>query len=65
MKNVRLVVGEGDNKVEVGTAEIQPIPNGDATILLTVTNPQIVSILGGNQLKGIIPQYVEEEESGE
>lgn len=61
VKNVRLVIGEGANKVEVGTAEITMVPNGDAMILLTVTNPQIEAMLGGNKIQGIIPKVVDPE----
>lgn len=67
-RQVRLVVGEGDQRVEVGHADIEKKPNGETMVLLTVTNPSVAALLGGNQIKGIIPAYVDpapEEEPGE
>lgn len=61
MKQVRLVVGEGANKVEVGTAKIEQVPNGDPVIEMTVTYASIIKMLGGNQVKGTITKITEED----
>jgi hypothetical protein len=61
-KQVRLVVGEGDDKIEVGRADIERIPNGDAMVMLTISNPALIKALGGEKIKGIIPSFTEPEE---
>lgn len=59
MRQVRLVVGEGTDKYQVGVADVQPVPNGDTRVVLTITNARIAEMLGGNQIQGVIPRYVE------
>jgi hypothetical protein len=56
MKQVRLFAGEGDNKVEIGVAETDPIENGDIMVNLTITDPKVAELLGGTSLKGVIPR---------
>lgn len=62
-KQVRLVVGEGENKREIGIADVEKIPNGDMMVQMTITDPNVVRALGGHQIKGVIPNPVEEEDS--
>lgn len=60
-RQVRLVVGEGDDKVQLGVAEIERAANGDTMVVLTITNPTVVAALGGNQIRGTIPNAVQPE----
>lgn len=53
-KEVRLVVGEGDDKIEVGTATVEKIPTGDAMVMLRITNEALIKILGGSAIKGVM-----------
>lgn len=62
-KQVKLVVGEGADKVDVGTAHIEKLPNGDAMVKLEISNQALVKLLGGSQVQGIIPSFVEAEEA--
>jgi hypothetical protein len=58
-KTVRLVVSNntnGSDKVEIGEAEIEQIPNGDMIVNMTITDPEVAELLGGKQIKGIIPK---------
>lgn len=59
MRQVRIVVGEGTDKVEVGVAEIQPVPDDDTKVVLTITDERIAKMLGGNKIEGTIPRHVE------
>lgn len=59
-KQVRLVAGEGDQKIEVGTAEVQTLSSGDSMVHLTISNPALIKVLGGSEVKGIIPNFVEQ-----
>lgn len=57
-KHVRLVVNnntDGTDKTEIGTAEVDEIPNGDLMVNLTITNPEVAKLLGGTEMRGIIP----------
>lgn len=58
-KKVKLIIGEGDEKIEIGEARIDSIPNGDMMVELIITNQKIAELLGGNQINGIIPRSVE------
>lgn len=58
IKYVRLVVNnntDGTDKVEIGTAEVDELPNGDMMVDLTITNPEVANLLGGTEMRGIIP----------
>lgn len=58
-KQVRLVVEnntDGTDKTEIGTAYVDWIPNGSLMVDMTITHPNMIKLLGGNQLKGIIPR---------
>lgn len=57
MKQVRLFsqCSAGD-KVEIGIAEVDPIPNGDLMVNLTITDPRVAEQLGGASMKGIVPR---------
>lgn len=59
MRQVRLVVGEGDDKVEVGVATVQPVLNDDTKVILKITHPRVAQMLGGDTVIGTIPRYVE------
>jgi hypothetical protein len=61
-KQVRLVVGEGDDKIEVGKAQVDPMPNGDARVTLSITNAALIKALGGSVMQGIIPNVSDAEE---
>lgn len=61
-KQVRLVVGEGADKIEVGVATVEKKPNGDAVVSLTITNSALIKALGGTEVKGIITKFGEIEE---
>lgn len=57
-KHVPLVVNsntDGTDKTEIGTAEVDEIPNGDLMVNLTITNPEVAKLLGGTEMRGIIP----------
>jgi hypothetical protein len=60
-KQVRLVVGEGDDKIEVGVAEVEKLPNGDSMISLSITNGALIKALGAIEINGIIPKLVDPE----
>jgi len=57
-RQVSLVVGEGENKVEVGVAEVQPVPNGDSLVEITITNQNVIALLGGDKIQGTIPARI-------
>jgi hypothetical protein len=62
-KQVKLVVGEGNDKVEIGVAEIQPVPNGDSLVEITITNQNVIALLGGDKIQGIIPARIATEQA--
>lgn len=67
-KQVRLVVGEGDDKIEVGKADLETTPNGDVLATISITNSALIKALGGAEVKGIIPRFVDpepQEDTGE
>jgi hypothetical protein len=58
-KKVRLVIDnntDGTDKIEVGTATVDEIPNGDLVVNLTITNAAIIEAIGGKEIKGIVPR---------
>jgi hypothetical protein len=59
-KEVRFVVGEGDNEHEFGVAELSPIDNGHMMINLRITDAKMAMILGGNDIKGVVSRTVTE-----
>lgn len=58
-KQVRLVVGEGDSKIEIGEAHVEKMQNGDMAVELSITDPNIIKALGSDTLRGVIPQSVD------
>lgn len=62
-RQVKLVVGEGDDKIEVGKADLETMSNGDVMATLSITNSALIKALGGAEVKGIIPKFSEEESS--
>jgi len=61
-RQVRLVVGEGEEKTEVGIAEVEKLANGDAMVTVNISNSALIKALGGGQIKGVIPNFTEPEE---
>jgi hypothetical protein len=59
-KQVRLVVGEGDGKIEVGTAEIEKLPDGDSMLYLSITNTALIEALGGSEMTATMPKLPED-----
>lgn len=66
-KQVKLVVGEGNDKIEIGTAEVEKLPGGDTMVYLSITNAALIKALGGGQIKGLmgIPTTDKEDESND
>jgi hypothetical protein len=64
-KQVKLVVGEGDSKIEVGTAEVEKLPGGDTMVYLAITNADLIKALGGDKMRGLmsIPADDKEEDT--
>ena len=54
-RQVRILAGEGPAAAEVGIADIEQINNGDQMVRLTITNPAIITLLGGEVIQGVIP----------
>lgn len=58
-RQVRLMVGEAADRIEIGVADIQPVPDDDTLVILTITHPKIAQMLGGERIVGTIPRHVE------
>lgn len=55
-KQVRLMIGEGDNKFEIGVAELESMPDGTTKVEITLTEEKYAQALGtGVKLTGVIP----------
>lgn len=55
-KQVRLMIGEGDGRFEIGMAELETMPDGTVNIEITLTNEKYAQALGiGVKLTGILP----------
>jgi hypothetical protein len=63
-KQVKLVVGEGDSKIEVGTAEIEKLPDGDSMVYLSITNEALIEALGGSEMTATMPKLPEDKTDG-
>ena len=57
-KNVRLVLGEGPDKMEVGEAKVEELPDGRFEVTMTLDNKEIADKLGltSTTCVGIIPK---------
>jgi hypothetical protein len=63
-KQVKLTAGTGDNKVEVGTAQVETDPATSLThVSFTVTDPDWVRLLGGNRFVGVMEVQKKEDTS--
>jgi hypothetical protein len=58
-RQVKLFVGEGDDRVEIGVADIEKMSSGDSAVLLTITDENVARLLGGSQIKGLIPRLTD------
>lgn len=58
-RQVKLTVGEGDKKVEIGEAHVEQMQSGDMAVLLKITDPAVIKALGSDTLRGVIPKTVE------
>lgn len=55
-KQVRLMIGEGEDKFEIGVAELETMPDGTTKVEITLTAEKYAQALGtGVKLTGVIP----------
>lgn len=57
-KQVRLMIGEGEDKFEIGVAELETMPDGTTKVEITLTAEKYAQALGaGVKLTGILPAF--------
>lgn len=57
-KQVRLMIGEGEDKFEIGVAELETMPDGTVKVDITLTAEKYAEALGiGVKLTGILPAF--------
>lgn len=55
-KQVRLMIGEGENKFEIGIADLTTMPDGSTQVEITLTAEKYAQALGtGVKLTGVLP----------
>lgn len=55
-KRVRLMLGDGPDRVELGEAEVEELPDGSFEVHVTITEPEMAKELGlGAKFAGNVP----------
>jgi hypothetical protein len=57
-KKVRLMLGDGPDRIDIGEAELEKLPNGSIMVHMTINNPQLAKqfdMPSVVDMRGIIP----------